>query len=249
VSRAKLEAVAVRHGLEAAAAAKLSALVTTLTGEPHAPTTVTEPAAVIDDHISDSLVALELEIVREARTILDLGAGAGFPGLPLAAALPAARVTLLESSGRKCRFIDSIAGASGIDNASAVHARAEAWPEGLEGHELVTARAVAPLPVVAEYAAPLLSLGGALVVWRGRRDQAEEAAAAHAAGELGLELLDPLPVRPYPDARHRHLQTLVKRAPTPSRFPRRAGLARKRPLGSGGGRPSLAGRPSDRKQR
>jgi 16S rRNA (guanine527-N7)-methyltransferase len=97
----------------------------------------------------------------------------------------------------------------------------------------VTARALAPLAVLAEYAAPLLREGGVLVAWKGRRDAQEERDAAAAAEELGLAVEEIRPVRPYPEAEHRHLHLLRKVAPTPDRFPRRPGIARKRPLGAG----------------
>jgi 16S rRNA (guanine527-N7)-methyltransferase len=97
--------------------------------------------------------------------------------------------------------------------------------------DLVTARALASLPVVAEYAAPLLRLGGTLIVWRGRRDPADEAAGARAAALLGLESLPPVQVQPYSGAVNRHLHPMLKVAATPARFPRRPGIARKRPLG------------------
>jgi 16S rRNA (guanine527-N7)-methyltransferase len=113
----------------------------------------------------------------------------------------------------------------------AVHARAEEWADGLGACDLVTARALAPLAVVAEYAAPLLTVGGTLVAWRGRRDPDDEAVGARAAVELGLEPGTVIRVEPYPGALHRHLHVLRKVAPTPDRFPRRPGMARKRPLG------------------
>jgi 16S rRNA (guanine527-N7)-methyltransferase len=121
--------------------------------------------------------------------------------------------------------------AAGLANAGVVHARAEAWPAGAEAHDLVTARALAALPVVVEYAAPLLALGGTLVAWRGRRDPTAETAAARAAAEVGLEPVEARHVQPYADARDRHLHVFRKTAPTPPRFPRRPGVARKRPLG------------------
>jgi 16S rRNA (guanine527-N7)-methyltransferase len=209
----------------------LTALLGALTGDPYAPTTVRDPATAIRDHLADSLVALELPAVREATRVADLGAGAGLPGLPVAIALPVAIVHLVESNGRKCAFVRQAAEACGLSNVRVVHARAEEWTEGLGQCDLVTARALAPLAVVAEYAAPLLAVGGALVAWRGRRDPEDESAAVRAADELGLEVRAPLAVTPYPGALHRHLHVLVKTGHTPARFPRRAGMARKRPLG------------------
>jgi 16S rRNA (guanine527-N7)-methyltransferase len=113
-----------------------------------------------------------------------------------------------------------------------VCARAEQWSAGLVANDVVTARAVAAQPVVLEYAAPLLRLGGVLVDWRGRRSSAEEAAARTAAAELGLELREIRRVTPFARAAHRHLHVFEKVAQTPPRFPRRAGIARKRPLGA-----------------
>lgn len=221
-----------RYGLQEGDAARLRAVLRALADDPHAPTAVRDPDAAAEVHLADSLVALELQPVRSARAIADLGAGAGFPGLPLALALPDAQVALVESAARKCAFIAAAAASAGIANARAVARRAEDWPEGRDAHDLVTARALAPLAVLAEYAAPLLRLGGHLVAWKGRRDAAEERDGAAAAALLGLEIVEVRPVDPYPGAEHRHLHVLRKAAPTPARFPRRAGMARKRPLGA-----------------
>jgi 16S rRNA (guanine527-N7)-methyltransferase len=230
VSRALADLVA-RFGLPSGVCPRLAALLAMLTEDPHAPTTLRDPLTAVRDHLADSLVALELPEVRAATRIADLGAGAGLPGLPLAIALPSARVTLVESSGRKCAFLKRATEACGLSNVEVVHARAEEWSAGMGRCDLVTARALSSPAVVAEYAAPLLVDGGALVAWRGKRDPADEATAARAAVELGLQPGEPLAVTPYPGALHRHLHVLVKLAPTPDRFPRRAGMARKRPLG------------------
>jgi 16S rRNA (guanine527-N7)-methyltransferase len=239
ISRGLADLVA-RYALPSGATARLEALLARLTDDPHAPTTLRDPVTAMRDHLADSLVALELPRVRQATRVADLGAGAGLPGLPLAIALPSAAVFLVESNGRKCDFLRRAAEACGAVNATVVHARAEEWTDGLGDCDLVTARALAPLAVVAEYAAPLLTIGGALIAWRGRREPVDEAAAGRAAPELGLEMGAPLAVTPYPGVLHRHLHVLVKTGPTPRRFPRRAGMARKRPLGHG---------PSDRAQR
>jgi 16S rRNA (guanine527-N7)-methyltransferase len=226
-----IDALGERYGLAEPMMRQLRALVDCVATDPAAPTTVTDRPAILRDHVADSLVALELPAVRGAAVIADLGSGAGFPGLPLAIALPAARASLLESNGRKCAFIAHAIEASGVINAAAAHVRAESWPDGTGACDLVTARALAPLAVVAEYAAPLLTIGGSLVAWRGRRDPADEAAGARAAEELGLEPSEPVRVEPYAGALHRHLHVMVKVEPTPGRFPRRPGMARKRPLG------------------
>jgi len=224
-------ALAGRWSLDHGATGRLAALVGVLADDPGAPTTIRAPERAVEAHLADSLVALELDVVRAARRIADLGSGPGFPGLALAIALPVARVALVESSARKCAFLNRAIAAVDVSNADVVHARAEAWSEGIEAHDLVTARALAALPVVVEYAAPLLALGATLVAWRGRRDEAAERAAERAAAVLGLEPVEVRQVQPYPAARDHHLHLFRKAAPTPPRFPRRPGVARKRPLG------------------
>ena len=171
--------------------------------------------------------------VRVARTVADLGAGVGFPGLALAVALPSAQVDLVESGGRKCETIRRLVAGTGLSNTRAVHARTEDWAreKGAGRYEIVTARALASLPVLCEYAAPLLADGGVVVCWKGARCADEERAGAAAAAGLGLRGRDPLQVEPFPGAHSRHLHVFEKVAPTPPRFPRRAGVATKRPLG------------------
>ena len=213
------------------AAPQFGALIDLVSSGPRAPTAVREPMRVLEVHLADSLVALELPEVRNAGTIADIGAGAGFPGLPLAIALPASHVALVESNARKCVFMERAIAAAGLRNARAINARAEEWADGRRMHDLITARAVGSLAVVAEYAAPLMCVGGALVAWRGQRDPQAERIAARAAAELGLEPRDPVRVRPYPSASHRHLHVMLKVRETPERFPRRVGMAANRPLG------------------
>jgi 16S rRNA (guanine527-N7)-methyltransferase len=226
----RLAQLASRYELDEAAARALAALLETLSDDPEAPTTLRVPGEAVDAHVADSLVALELPIVGIAREIADLGSGAGFPGLALAAAMPGTRVRLVESAARKCAFLERAAARAGIANAEVVRARAEAWEEGREACDVVTARALAPLSVLAEYAAPLLREEGALVAWKGRRDAREEADGAYAAAQLGLEPVEVRHVRPFAAARDRHLHVLRKVAPTPPGFPRRPGMAAKRPL-------------------
>jgi 16S rRNA (guanine527-N7)-methyltransferase len=220
-----------RYGLGGRQYEQLAALLEVLEREQLAPTTVRAPEQAVDGHIADSLVALELKVVRKARTIADLGAGAGFPGVALAVALPAAEVSLIDSQRRKCKFLEGMLARVGVENARAVCARVEEWSDGASANDVVVARALAAQPVVLEYAAPVLRLGGALVDWRGRRNAEEEAQAAHAADELGLRLLEIRHTEPYAGARDHHLHVFQKVTETPPRFPRRAGIARKRPLG------------------
>lgn len=229
--RVALEALVTRYGLTAGQGDQLALVLEAIARDESAPTSVRSPSEAVDVHLADSLVALELDAVRAARTVADLGTGAGFPGLPLAISLPQAEVSLLESQERKCRFLMNVLAQAGVENGRVVNGRAEEWSDGAGCQDVVLARALAEQAVVLEYAAPLLRLGGSLVDWRGRRAVAQEEAAALAAGELGLELVAVLKVDPFPAARDHHLHVFEKVAQTPARFPRRAGVARKRPLG------------------
>jgi 16S rRNA (guanine527-N7)-methyltransferase len=220
-----------RYALGRGRAAQLGAILHELQSDDHAPTTVREAGRATDIHLADSLTALEVEAVRAARRIADIGSGAGFPGVALAVALPEAEVSLVESQRRKCEFLGRMLLAAGIENATVVLARAEEWGGGISRNDVVLARALAAQPVVLEYAAPLLTVGGALVDWRGKRAPEEEDAANRAAELLGLLRTEVRRVAPYEGARDHHLHVFIKVEETPARFPRRAGMARKRPLG------------------
>ena len=225
-----LTALFERYRLAAGQRAQLAALLEIL-ADPRAPTAVCAGVRAVEVHIADSLVALELEPVRSAGTIADLGAGAGFPGLALAVALPGSEVRLVESQARKCAFMEAAIASAGIENARVVCARAEEWRDGEGAHDLVVVRALAAQPVALEYAAPLLRIGGTLADWRGQRSAAQEDAADRAAEELGLRRLEVRSVVPFDAALDLNMHLFVKAAETPARFPRRAGVARKRPLG------------------
>lgn len=225
-----IAALGERYELTAEAESKLSRLLGWLLS-PQASTSIRTPQAAIDDHLADSLVALGLEAMREARAVLDLGPGAGLPGLPLAIAMPSSAFTLLESATRKVGFLQRVVADCQIANVDVVHSRAESFSDGEAKYDVITARAVAPLPVVFEYAAPLLRIDGTLIVWRGRREPDVERSAWQAAEQLGLGVPKLEPVKPYPGAAHRHLCVVTKVHDTPSRFPRRPGVALKRPLG------------------
>jgi 16S rRNA (guanine527-N7)-methyltransferase len=228
----RLTALTERYGLGTPARDALAAVLEHQADDETASTTIRDAGAALDRHVADALVALDVPAVGEARRIADLGSGAGWPGIALAAALPEARVSLVESSNRRCRYLDRLVAASGLRNVAVVHARAESWEGGRGAHDLVTARALAALPVVCEYAAPLLAEGGTLVAWKGAVEPAEAADGAVAAEALGLEQVEVRPVEPFPGARSHTLHVLRKVGPTPARFPRRPGMALKRPLGS-----------------
>ena len=223
----RLEELGRRFGVPPAGLASLAAVLELQAVDPAASTTIRDVDAALDRHVADSLVAVDLPAVRAARTIADLGAGAGWPGLALAAALPDARVALVESAVRHCRYLARAVEVGGFENVEVVHARVEEWAASVD---VVTARALASLPVLCEYAAPLLAHGGVLVAWKGTVPAEEAASGAAAAVVVGLEPVEVVHVQPFPAAEGRTLHVFRKIAPTPDRFPRRPGMAVKRPL-------------------
>jgi 16S rRNA (guanine527-N7)-methyltransferase len=225
-----LDRIGELYGLSGDQVGRLERILSVLESDEAAPTSVREPDRAVDVHIADSLVALELDVVRAAREMAEIGAGAGFPGLPLSVALPLAKVTLVDSQSRKCAFMERAKTEVGLENVAVVCARVEEWPEGTGAHDVVLARAVGPQPLVLEYAAPLLCMGGSLVDWRGQRDAGEEEAALVAAETLGLERRSIRKVEPFEGVRDHHLHVYTKIRETPDEFPRRAGTARKKPL-------------------
>jgi 16S rRNA (guanine527-N7)-methyltransferase len=164
-------------------------------------------------HVEDSLRALPL-LERLPGSIVDVGSGGGAPGIPLAAALPDREVTLLESNSRKATFLESVA--ADFPNVQVVWGRAE--EQELEQFGVALAKALAPPPVAAEWCLPLVRVDGAAVLWVG--PTADIAALAFASEELGAAA---------PELEG-GLAALRKVRPTPARFPRRPGMARKRPL-------------------
>lgn len=195
-------------------------------------------SSVVDDrawkvHVADSLTGLDVPELRAAERIADVGAGAGFPGLALAVALPNAQVDLIESIGRKCDFMRRAIAAAETPNATVLKTRSEdlAADAGREYYDVVTARAVGRLSTLAELASPLLKPNGVLVAWKGKRDPDEERQLENATEQLAMRPESILDVGDRAGSQHRHLHVIRKQGPTPPDLPRRAGMAKKRPRG------------------
>jgi 16S rRNA (guanine527-N7)-methyltransferase len=164
-------------------------------------------------HVEESLAALEV-VLRFEGPIVDVGSGGGAPGIPLAYALPEREVTLLEATRRKCDFLERWA--HELPNVRVVCGRAEEQP--VDSWAIAVAKALAPPPVAAEWCLPLVAPGGAAVLYVGPTAQTDRVAVV--AETLAAELAESPP----------SLLVLRKVAPTPAGFPRRPGVARKRPL-------------------
>lgn len=213
--------------------AALETVLRLLEGERASVSSVTAPQEAWKVHVEDSLTGLEVEELRSAARIADIGSGAGFPGLVLAVALPQAEVDLVESVGRKCAFVERASEAAGIGNGRVLRERSEelAAAAGREAYDAVTARAVGRLSTLAELASPLLREGGVLVAWKGKRDDDEEEQLRRAAEGLAMRPEGVLDVGDRAGSRHRHLHVVRKEGATPADLPRRPGMAKKRPRG------------------
>jgi 16S rRNA (guanine527-N7)-methyltransferase len=233
----RFAALVARYDLTGEQDHRLRTFLATLAEEPHAPTAVRDPGEVLDVHLADSLASLPALDEALARGVAgraaDIGSGAGLPGIPLAVARPSMRFDLVEATQRKCSFLTEVVGRLGLDNVAVRCTRAEELPDeiGRESYGLVLARAVAPLATLVEYAGPLLEAGGVLIAWKGRRDPDEERAGQSAGREVGLELVSVVAMTPYESSRNRHLNLYRKVRPCPPGFPRRPGMAHRRPLG------------------
>jgi 16S rRNA (guanine527-N7)-methyltransferase len=200
-------------------------------------TAITEPAEVVTRHFLDSLTCL-LAVAPSQRgrplRLLDIGSGAGFPGIPLAIVFPNWRVTSFEATGKKARFQQEAVAAFGLKNVTVLTGRAEEFarrPEHRGRYDLVTARAVAAMPTLLEYCCPFERIGGHVIAPK-KGDLADEvAAAAKAASLLGAKLLAPIPITIAPLADGRVLLVAEQRRACPDQYPRPAGAPANHPLG------------------
>ena len=198
-------------------------------------TAVTDEEEMLDRHLVDSLIALTVPgLLPERGSVIDVGTGAGLPGLPLALALPEVQFTLLDAQRKRLDFLRAVIDALGLTNVTLVHARAEDAgrdPALRERFDCAVARAVAPLPVLAEYLLPCVRVGGRMVCWKGPALADEMTQGRRAAHLLGGHAEEPIPVTiPGRDWAH-VLMPVSKRSPTPKAYPRKAGTPSSRPLG------------------
>jgi 16S rRNA (guanine527-N7)-methyltransferase len=191
---------------------------------------------IVREHLLDALSCLTVEDLRQERSLIDVGTGAGLPGIPLSIAQPKLRVTLLESAEKKVRFLKGACAELSLGNLAVLRARAEELgrrPAYRGVFDVATARALATLPVVIEYCAPLVRIGGTILAMKGKLSEAELSHGLTASHRLGLALREVREVdyeAPFPQ-KQRRIVVLDKVRATPDTFPRRAGIAKKRPLG------------------
>ena len=191
-------------------------------------TAITEPAQVAKLHLLDSLTVLTCADLK-GRSLIDVGCGAGFPGVPTAIACPEAKVTLLDSLAKRVNWLDTILPELGVSNTTCVTARAEeAVTACREKYDFATSRAVARLNILLELTAPYVRVGGAVLAMKGAAAREELAEAKNAIKKLGLQLEE---VKDFPvDGTNHSVIILRKIHPTPPQFPRRYAKIKQSPL-------------------
>ena len=196
-------------------------------------TALTAPADVAVKHIIDSLTAYDAPLFDAAEALIDVGTGAGLPGIPLAVYAPHIEVTLMDALAKRVRFLTEVTRAMHLTNVRCIHARAEEAARAKEHrahYDIAVSRAVARMPVLLEYTLPFVRVGGSVLALKGRA-YAEEAAEARGAAErLGGGAIAARPVQLPGLDDVRAILTVVKERPTPKAYPRRAGQPEQCPL-------------------
>ena len=196
-------------------------------------TAIRDVEGIRKKHFLDSLSCLLVWREAAPGRLVDIGTGAGFPGIPLKIVLPQMRLTLVESVGKKAAFCEHIVAALKLDKVTVLQARAEELGQDRahrETYDWAVARAVANLPVLAEFLLPLARVGGGMLAQKGESAVAEAQAAERAVQVLGGQLRQVKKVELPGVAEDRYLVVVDKKAPTPPGYPRRVGLPAKRPI-------------------
>jgi len=199
-------------------------------------TAITDWQGVLIRHFLDSLSCLKAipqgELAAGAK-VIDVGTGAGYPGIPLKIVCPGMRLTLLEATQKKVTFLEHLIDALQLEHVHAIHARSEQLgqdPAFREQYDWAVARAVAKMPTLVEYLLPLARVGGATLAQKGEDAVAEVHEAEHAISTLGGAVRQLVPVELRGLAETRYLVVVDKIAPSPQKYPRRPGMPKKRPI-------------------
>lgn len=199
----------------------------------HNLTAITDPQGIEVRHFLDSLTCLLVLDIQSGNRVVDIGSGAGFPGLPLRIVRPQIHLTIIEATGKKADFCRNIVEALHLENVEVLHARAEDIGQMAEHrgrYDWALARSVASLRVLVEYLLPLLRVGGQAIAQKGDTAYAEIHAAENALGIIGGEVDRLIPIELPGVVERRNLIVMKKIAETPAGFPRRAGIPSKKPL-------------------
>ncbi|MEB8127655.1 16S rRNA (guanine(527)-N(7))-methyltransferase RsmG [Staphylococcus succinus] len=195
-------------------------------------TSITEEHEVYLKHFYDSIAPSFYTDLTQPLTICDIGAGAGFPSIPLKIIFPNLHVTIVDSLNKRIHFLNQLAEALGLENVSFVHDRAETYGKGVyrESYDIVTARAVARLSVLSELCLPLVKKGGQFIALKSSKGEEELAEAGFGIGVFGGKVQDTISYELPEDAGERQMIIIEKRSQTPKKYPRKPGTPNKAPL-------------------
>lgn len=195
-------------------------------------TSITEEHEVYLKHFYDSIAASFYTDLTKELTICDVGAGAGFPSIPLKIIFPNLKVTIVDSLNKRIHFLNQLADALDLEHVSFVHDRAETFGKGVyrESYDIVTARAVARLSVLSELCIPLVKKGGQFIALKSSKGEEELEEARFGIGVLGGKVLDTISYELPENAGERQMIIIDKRSQTPKKYPRKPGTPNKSPL-------------------
>ena len=196
-------------------------------------TAITEPKEVAIKHMIDSLSCFKPNLFEENCSLIDVGTGAGFPGLPLKIFFPSLKLTLLDSLNKRVKFLQLVVDTLGLKDVNVIHARSEEAAKNKkyrEQFDFATARAVARLPILCEYCLPFVKLNGMFIALKGRQYEEEIAEAGKAIKVLGGRLVKTMPVK-LPELDDKRAVIYVQKVKaTPKTYPRKAGTPEKNPI-------------------
>ena len=196
-------------------------------------TAITEPKDVAIKHMVDSLSCFKADLFKENTSLIDVGTGAGFPGLPLKIFYPSLKLTLLDSLNKRVKFLQLVVDELGLKDVEVIHARSEEAARNKkyrEKFDLATARAVARLPIICEYCLPFVKDGGTFIAFKGRQYEEEATQAQKAIKVLGGEIADIMPVK-LPEIDDKRAVIYIKKIKsTPKTYPRKAGTPERNPI-------------------
>lgn len=195
-------------------------------------TSITEEHEVYLKHFYDSIALSFYTDLTQTQTICDIGAGAGFPSIPLKIIYPNLKITIVDSLNKRIHFLNQLAEALDLENVSFVHDRAEIYGKGdyRASYDIVTARAVARLSVLSELCLPLVKKGGQFIALKSAKGEEELEEARFGIGVLGGKLQDVISYELPEDAGERQIIKIDKRSETPKKYPRKPGMPNKSPL-------------------